>query len=266
MRDELAFAERAPLAVVLGSGLAPVCERGEILRRAPFAALRGFAAPSVPGHPGFAALASFDGHPVLVFAGRSHVYEGAGPGPVGAAVALAASLGCRGVLLTNAAGSLDPELPPGSWLLPSDVVSFPSRAARGFARAVPSGAPGAGRPGPLVSVRLREATRSAAREAGAVVADGVLAWMPGPCYETAAEARAAAAAGARAATMSTFPELVAARRHGLEAAVLSRVVNFAPNVARGGIDHAAVVRRGAEACGELAAILGRLLAATERPK
>ncbi len=267
MNDGLAsWAARSPLAVVLGSGLAGACERGEIARRVPFAGLPGFAEPSVPGHPGFAALVSFSGRPALVFAGRTHVYEGRGPGPVVAAVSLAASLGCRGILFTNAAGSLDAALPPGAWLLPSDVVSFPARAALSFAWSAPAGVPGAGRPGLLVSRRLREAVGAAARAAGSSVSDGVLAWMPGPCYETAAEARAAATAGARAATMSTLPELIAARRHGLEAAVLSRVVNFAPNVAGEPVDHAAVVRRSGEACGELAAILCRVLAGIDRPK
>ncbi len=255
--DPLApFAGAADVAIVLGSGLAGFCDAARIERRVSYAAIPSLFRSEVPGHPGFLALADFGGRSALVFAGRSHVYEGPPVERATAAVSLAADLGCRELLLTNAAGSFSPEIEPGSWLLPEDVLPFPARAASAL-----GGASAAERAfaAPLVSPRLRRAIRRAAEGAGTAVADGVLAWMIGPCYETAAEARAARAAGADAATMSIYPELVAARTRGLEAAVLSWITNFTANVSRETVDHREVMRRGGEGAARLAAIVARYL-------
>jgi purine-nucleoside phosphorylase len=252
------FAGAASVAVVLGSGLAGLCDGARIAYRVPYRDLPPLLEPAVEGHPGFLALADFGGRPALLFAGRSHLYEGQDPARVTAAVSLAADLGCTELVLTNAAGSLTAGIRPGAWLLPEDVIAFPARRISRFASA--GRLSGGARLSPLIAPRLRESLRRAAREAGTAVEDGVLAWMSGPCFETAAEARAAAAAGAHAATMSVYPELVAARFRGIDAAVLSLITNDTAGVSRGSIDHADVMKRGAEGGRRLAAIIGRLLA------
>ena len=194
--DPLApFAGAASAAVVLGSGLAGTCEAARIACRVSYRDVPALLEPAVEGHPGFLALADFGGRPALFFAGRSHLYEGHDPARATAVVSLAADLGCTELILTNAAGSLEAAVRPGAWLLPEDVLPFPARLAARLA----AGGGRAQRAGgaPLVSARLRESLRRAASAAGISLEDGVLAWMIGPCYETAAEARAAAAAGAR---------------------------------------------------------------------
>ncbi len=253
-----AFAGAAATAVVLGSGLSGACDAARVARRVPYRDVPALLEPGVPGHPGFLALADFGGRPALIFAGRSHLYEGHDPSRATAAVSLAADLGCTELILTNAAGSLETAVRPGSWLLPEDVLPFPARLAARLA----SGGGGPERAGrtPLVSARLREFLRRAASAAGVSIGDGALAWMIGPCFETAAEARAAAAAGARAATMSVYPELVAARERGIDAAVLTLVTNFTAGVSSGSVDHEDVMKRGAEAGRSLAAVLERHLA------
>ncbi len=256
------FAGAADIAVVLGSGFAAAADFARIAHRVSYRDIPSYPETTVAGHPGYLALGSFGARSVLIFAGRSHIYEGSGAAPATAAVELAADLGCGGIILTNAAGGLSGRMRPGALLMPHDVVPFPSRAAARLARC--SDRPERAARSSLVSRRLREAVRRAADGAGVPVAEGILAWMPGPSYETAAEARAALALGADAASMSVFPELVAARRRGVACAVLSWITNLAANVSRDGTSHVEVMRRGAEASRSLSAIIGNLPAPIER--
>ena len=261
--DPLAPLEGASaVAVVLGSGLADVSDLAGVTHRVPYRHIPSLFKPSVEGHPGVLALADFNGRPALLFAGRSHVYEGPPAVRASAAVSLAADLGCTEIVLTCAAGGFTPSIPPGTWLVAEDVLPFPTRLAAAF---IVGGEPEMDRASvsALVSPRLRRALRRSAIETGAAVASGVLAWMSGPCYETAAEARAAREAGADAATMSIYPELVAARRRGIDAAVLSWITNYSADVAGGPVDHAEVMRRGGEGGRLLAGIIDRFLASRD---
>ncbi|HSG27186.1 MAG TPA: hypothetical protein VLA34_01810, partial [Candidatus Krumholzibacterium sp.] len=172
-------------------------------------------------------------------------------GPQEAAVRLAAALGCRSLLVTQAAGSLRPSLPPGSWMSASDVISFPFRAV--------ACAPRAGG-GPLISEKMRARVAAAAREAGVPVRDGILFWTPGPNYETRAESMMMEAAGADAVTMSPIPELAAARGLGMRASTLSWITNHTANVDPGGSGHESVVAMGRRGRGMLRAILEKLSA------
>ena len=254
---------RARLAVVLGSGLSGLPSAFETVLSIPYAALPGFRPTSVEGHEGRLALSRIGGSDVLLFAGRFHAYEGLGPDECGAPVSLAASLGCERVVLTQAAGSLARRLRPGSWLVPSDIVTLPTASpiARcgGPARSARAERPGAR--AALISRALRLELLEAARAAGIAAAEGSILWTAGPAYETAAEARAAALIGAQAATMSGLPELVAARSLGLEAALASWITNYATHLARSPLDHAEVCRLGAEGTASLAAIVTRLAGA-----
>ncbi len=281
---------RSSLAVVLGSGLSRVAERKRELAGVPYAAIPGFGRTTVDGHPGRVSLRRIGSGVVLLFAGRFHVYEGRGPRVAAAPAFLAAALGCRRLVLTQAAGSLDKRLAPGSWMLPADIVMFPSKhglemgfpagrassgpgiSGPGFSVPGPeAGAPspssaegaiGDGRPAslaPLISEKLRADLREASREAGAAAEDGVLFWTPGPSYETSAEARAASVMGASAASMSCLPELVAARALGIESAVASWITNYTAPLASRRIDHEDVCRMGALGSASFERILVRLV-------
>ena len=238
----------AGTAVVMGSGLSPGRWPGKVLAGAEYADIDGMTVPAVEGHPGrLLLLDTGGGSRLLVFAGRAHLYEGAGWEGAGCAAAAAAALGCRRIILTQAAGSLKRSLPEGSWLLPSGIVSLPWSDSR-FSSS--------GRP--AISKRLRRSVASAAAETGLEVADGVLFWTPGPLYETPLEAAAAVLMGADAATMSPLPELAAAARMGLEAACLSFITNFAPNVSRGSTGHEEVLEGGRRGSRALSRLLPRL--------
>jgi purine-nucleoside phosphorylase len=278
----------AELAVILGSGLAPLASRTETLARVPFGRIPGFAQTSVEGHPGFVSLNTVEGERVLLIAGRFHAYEGRAIGELASPVSLAFSLGCARLIVTQAAGSLTTRLVPGTWVLASDAVFFPSTRCLDLVREAfrPSGsgdeAPershprrsrrernGAGAPeresagvperagagAPLLSKHLSEELRAAGRACGIPLVEGILCWMPGPSYETSAEGRAAAALGAEVVTMSSLPELLAAQRLSLEAAALGWVTNFTSCVAAERTEHGEVLRMGEEGARTLAMLL-----------
>ncbi|MBN1884570.1 MAG: purine-nucleoside phosphorylase [Candidatus Krumholzibacteriota bacterium] len=241
---------RAELAVVLGSGLAPPADAVEIEQTLSYADVPGLEEPAVEGHAGEILLLRIGGRRVLFFSGRVHRYEGRAPNAAESVVEAAAFFGCRRVLLTQAAGSLRRGLPPGSWLLATDVVFFP------FGGAVAGDRGGE----PIICPGFRREVAEAADAAGVPVSSGVLCWTTGPAYETPAEARAAAAIGADAATMSALPELLAARRRGLRAACLGRITNFTANVSGEETDHGDVLRAGRNGAAELLRVVSRIAA------
>ena len=241
------FKGAAGTAVVIGSGLSPKRWPGKVLAEAGYDGIDGMAVPTVEGHPGRLFLLDTGEGRLLVFAGRAHFYEGAGWEGAGSSAAAAAGLGCRRIILTQAAGSLKRSLPLGSWLLPSGVVALPWSDFRAGSTT-----------GPVISPRLRGLVACAAAETGVKTAEGVLYWTAGPVYETAAEAAAAAIMGADAATMSPLPELAVAAENGLEAVCLSYITNFAPNVSMGPTDHMDVLEAGKRGAEALSRMLPRL--------
>ncbi len=223
----------ADTAVVIGSGLSPERWPGKVIAGAEYAAIEGMEVPSVEGHPGKILLLDTGCGRLLIFAGRVHFYEGAGWGNAGGCAAAAADLGCRRIILIQAAGSLKGSLPVGSWLLPSGIVALPW-----------NNSPAASGARPALSPRLREKVASAMAETGLEVNGGILYWTAGPLFETPAEAAAAVLIGADAAAMSPLPELTEAARNGLEAVCLSYITNFAPNVSIGATGHMEVLEAG----------------------
>jgi len=253
-REFLAAAAAAPprACFVLGSGLGAVAERVRVAAGVRFADAPGFAPPTVPGHPGRLIVGTWDGVPVLVAQGRMHFYEGHPWDRVTAAVRLAAGLGAKTLVLTNAAGGIRPDLGPGTLMLTRDHLKLLDRddwrkAAEG-ARQVAAYSP-----------RLAGRLRDLAAAAGWTLAEGRYAALTGPCYETPAEVRALAAMGADAVGMSTAVEAEAAAGLGLEVAAVSCVTNRAAGLSSGPLDHADVLRTAAAPADRLANLLGRLL-------
>ncbi|MFA4948848.1 MAG: purine-nucleoside phosphorylase [Candidatus Krumholzibacteriia bacterium] len=254
----------ASCAIVLGSGLSKLVDGLESLTRIPYERIPGFGRTTVAGHPGFVSLCRLAGTPVLLFAGRFHAYEGAGADTLASPVSLAKYAGCSSIIVTQAAGSLTRRIPTRSWMLATDVIPFPSRSGLRFNREPFSGAvrgTGRRRAAPIVSKKLSAALRRSAREARVPLAEGVLCWTSGPTYETAAEARAGALMGADAATMSSFPELLAARRTGIEAACMSWITNHTANISEGRTVHAEVLESGDAGARSLGAVIAVFLRA-----
>ncbi len=243
-------------AVILGSGWAPAADAlGAPDAQIPLADLGGFPAATVAGH--IPAVRSLAVGPlrVLVFLGRAHLYEGHPESAVVHGVRTAVAAGCGVIVLTNAAGGIRPDLAVGQPVLISDQLNLIGRS------------PLAGPPPPagyagrftdlsdLYAARLR----ALARAADPGLAEGVYAALPGPHYETPAEIRMLAAAGADMVGMSTALEAIAARHLGAEVLGISLVTNPAAGLSAGGLDHAEVLAAGQRSAGRIGALLARLL-------
>lgn len=243
-------------AVVLGSGLGVLLEswRPGILIEG--GQLPGYPRSSVPGHAGRLAIVRWGNRRGLVFQGRVHLYEGYRRPAVTFAVRLAAALGAQWIILTNAAGSVDPRLTPGTIMVVEDHI----RLFLG-PRASGAGCPGRClRGSPYDQRRTEEAFRILSRE-GLRVVRGVLSGGLGPSYETAAEVEMTRRVGAQAACMSTVLEAEEAARQGMQVVCLSLVTNLATGLSARPLDHAEVVAVANEVGPRLAGGIAELIRA-----
>ena len=232
------------VAVVMGSGWAPAAEAfGPTLDAVEMAQLPGFSAPTVAGHGGEIRSVRVGGHGVLLFLGRTHLYEGLGVDPVVHGIRTAAAAGVRTVVLTNAAGGLSPGHRVGQPVLISDHLNLTARSPLVGANFVDLT--------DLYSARLR----TLARELDPTLTEGVYAALPGPHYETPAEIRMLRTLGADLVGMSTALEAIAARAAGMEVFGLSMVTNAAAGITGEKLDHQEVLAAGKAAAGRLGQFL-----------
>src|SRR6476619_5646914 len=176
------------VGIVLGSGLGELADELADPVAIPFADLPGWPAATAPGHAGRLLLGGFGGRPVVMLQGRFHLYEGNDPGLIIQPVLLFRQLGARLVVLTNAAGGLDPSFGPGSLMVMSDHINLTGRN--------PLIGPNADELGPRFpdltdawDPGLRERLRAAAATEGIELAEGVYVGLTGPTFETPAEVR-----------------------------------------------------------------------------
>jgi purine-nucleoside phosphorylase len=232
------------VAVVMGSGWAPAADAfGAAAGAVAIGELPGFAAPTAVGHGGEVRSVQVGGRRVLLFLGRTHLYEGRGVEPVVHGVRTAAAAGVRTVVLTNAAGGLAPEHRVGQAVVIADHLNLTARSPLVGANFVDLT--------DLYSARLR----SLARELDPSLTEGVYAALPGPHYETPAEIRMLRTLGADLVGMSTALEAIAARAAGLEVFGLSMVTNAAAGITGEKLDHQEVLAAGKAAAGRLGEFL-----------
>jgi purine-nucleoside phosphorylase len=215
------------VALVLGSGLGDAVVEDIVAdAEVAFEALPGFPPSSVPGHAGRLVLGELYGLPVAVFRGRIHFYEGHGIATTTLIPRLCAGLGVRTLVLTNAAGGLDPTDRPGTLMVIADHLNFLGVNPLAGWRFL-DGRPAFVDLSAVYDRDLAAAAEEAAERAGVTVRRGVYAALPGPSYETRAETRFLASAGADAVGMSTVPEAVAAVALGLRVLAISCITNVA---------------------------------------
>lgn len=244
--------------IVLGSGLGGLADELEDPVAIPFADLPGWPATSAPGHVGRLLLGRLGGRPVAMLQGRFHLYEGNAPGLVVQPVLLFRRLGARIVVLTNAAGGLDPSFGPGTLLVISDHINL-----TGQNPLIGPNADSIGDRFPDMtdawSRRLRARLHDAGRAEGVELAEGVYVGLVGPNYETPAEVRLYASLGGHAVGMSTVMECIAARWAGLEVCGISLVTNAGAGYTGEPLAHEEVLAAGAEAGPRLARVISRFL-------
>lgn len=242
-------------ALVLGSGMSSLAEALRPQLSVPFAEIPDLPATSVTGHKGRLTLGDWAGRRVLVYEGRLHFYEGHSWDDVLLPVRIAASLGTRILLQTNAAGGIHDDLGPGSLMAIRDHIEW----TRPYCWREPGpGALGPPRPSPYAP-RLLDVLRRAAAELGIPLKRGVYGVVTGPSYETPAEVRALRAWGADAAGMSTAREAQAAFELGLECAAISLITNKGAGLSEAPLDHKEVLTTAAAQAEHLVRLLTRFL-------
>jgi purine-nucleoside phosphorylase len=236
------------LAVVLGSGWDGIADAVNNAIDIPYAELPAFPALSVAGHAGTLRLGAIGGREIALLRGRKHAYENGDAAGMKGAIRTLAGMGCGTVLLTNAAGSLDPAMRPGSLMLINDHLNVVQRT------------PLHQEPGNERFVNMADAydpallarAKGAAAVAGITLHEGVYAWVLGPQFETPAEIRMLQRLGAQAVGMSTVPETILARHAGLKVLGISMLTNMGCGMEAEVLSHAHTLST-ADATRELAA-------------
>jgi purine-nucleoside phosphorylase len=243
-------------AVVLGSGWLPAADAlGHTAAEFPLAELGGFPQPTVAGHAPVARSVLVGSQRVLVYLGRTHLYEGLPVDAVVHGVRTAAAAGCRVLVLTNAAGGINENYQVGQPVLLSDHLNLTGRSPltgpeppTGFASRFVDLTD-------LYSPRLR----ALARQADPSLVEGVYAALHGPHYETPAEIRMLRAAGADMVGMSTALEAIAARHRGAEVLGISLITNPAAGLSPSGLSHADVIAAGQASAARVGTLLAQVL-------
>lgn len=248
--------DRVDLGLVLGSGLGKAALALEPQAELGYEQISHFPVSGVQGHEGKLLLCRLAGKTVLVLKGRFHYYEGYTMRGVTFPMRVLSRLGAGKVILTNAAGGLNRRFRPGDFMVVTDHINLMGD-------------------NPLIGVTdeslgprfvdLRDAydvhlvdqAVAAAGTLGLKVHRGVLAAVSGPSYETGAEARFLARAGADAVTMSTVPETIVARQAGMKVLAISCITNSLWH--EGEIGHAEVVNMGEKVSASLAHWLRELI-------
>ena len=253
------------VGIVLGSGLGGLADDLVDPVAIPFAELPGWPAATAPGHAGRLLLGELGGRSVVMLQGRFHLYEGNDPGLVIQPVLLFHALGARIVVLTNAAGGLDPSFGPGTLMVMRDHINLTGRS--------PLMGPNADELGARFpdltdawSPRLRERLHAAGAAESIDLEEGIYIGLTGPTYETPAEVRMLAGLGGHAVGMSTVLECIAARWVGLEVCGVSLVTNAGAGYTGEPLTHEEVLASGAIAGPHLAKVIRRFVAELPAPK
>lgn len=248
------------IGLVLGSGLAGFAETVDAVARIPYGDLDGFPPCTNQTHPGDLILGTVGGRAVACLNGRAHLYEGVAPAQLAVPIRTLAALGCQGLIVTNAAGSLDPDAPPGRIMVINDHINL--QGANTLAgqhdpahgeRFVPMNG--------AYDNELREFSHRIARGHDIALAEGVYLAVTGPSFETPAEIRAFRTLGADAVGMSTVQEVIAARQAGLRVLGLSLMTNMAAGLVDTPPSADEVMETAAAAAQDVETLLSALIAA-----
>ena len=220
---------RPRLGLILGSGLNPLADEVVGADRIPYGDIPHFPRPSVEGHKGQLVIGQLAGQDVLIMQGRAHPYEGYTLQQVTLPVRVMGELGIGTLILTNAAGGLNPTFRAGDLMLINDHIGL---------MAIVGGNPLWGPNDPTLGPRfpamnkaydpeLRALVRRVAAEQGTELREGVYIGLGGPTFETPAEVRFARMIGGDATGMSTVPEVIVARHMGMRVLGISGISNVA---------------------------------------
>jgi purine-nucleoside phosphorylase len=241
------------IALVVGSGLGGVA--GMITKPVviPYADIPNFPQPTVAGHAGQMIFGELAGKRLMVLSGRFHLYEGRSLAEITYPVHVVDALGVKILIITNAAGGINPTFNPGDLMIIEDHINF--MGANPLIGLRENGSIKFTDMTQAYSTRLREKLEAAAEKLQLPLRRGVYLAGTGPSYETPAEVKAFAWVGADAVGMSTVPEVLMARYHNLEVVGISCITNLAAGISGKKISHEEVLEIGKVAQGKLTKLL-----------
>ncbi len=226
--------DQIEFAFILGTGMSHVADGLENAVTIPYADLPGFPGSDISGHDPRLVVGIQEGVRVAYLLGRAHYYEKGDPKAMESALETLAMVGIRSVVITNAAGSVNADMYPGTLVQITDHINF-----NGMNPLIGNASDGG-----FVSMteaydkRLNKRMKAAAAAAGVGLKEGIYMWFSGPSFETPAEVRMARILGADLLGMSTVPEVIMARRLALHITAVSVVTNFAAGFNNGNPSHA----------------------------
>ena len=224
------------IGLILGSGLGAYADKLEGGRAIDYAEIPGFPRSRVAGHQGRLIVGRRAGATCAAMQGRVHMYEGHSAATVAFPARVLIALGAKVLIVTNAAGGLNPSWPPGTLMLIRDHIDM--------LRDHPLRGPNDDRLGPrfpdmthAYAAELRDRVKAAAARENIALAEGVYVAMPGPTYETPAEVTMLQRLGADATGMSTVPEVIVARHMGARVVGISCITNHAAGITGESLSH-----------------------------
>lgn len=257
---DTAFADHLPqafrdepidVALILGSGWGEVFTPEALHATVSYADLPGFGAASVVGHKGELLLMTLAGRRVMIFSGRRHYYEGCTMEQIVYPIRLIRALGVKKLLITNAAGGINPTFRAGDLMVLTDHMNLTGVSPlRG-----PHDASWCTRFPDMTHVYDPQLSQILLQRGGENIRQGVYVFSPGPSYETPAEIKAYGILGADAVGMSTVPEAIMAHAGGIRVAALSCITNMAAGLHTSALVHEEVLAESESAKPRMAALL-----------
>lgn len=241
-------------AIILGSGLGQIADELSDKIIIKYNDIEGFPKSSVSGHAGQLVIGKLDGIDVLCMQGRIHLYEGHPPQSIDLIIKAFKKLGIENLIVTNAAGSLDVDMPAGSLMLIKDHINFSGQ-------------------NPLIGINddklgprfpdmsnaydsdIRDKVKKIAKKEDIKLHEGVYLMVSGPNFETAAEIMAFRILGADAVGMSTVPEVISAIHSGMKVLGISAITNLGTGLRDGVQSHEETLHEGRKASENLIKLL-----------
>lgn len=253
---------RPTFGLVLGSGFGSFVDDVKVAASWTFREIPGFPPTSVVGHQGRFVIGLLEGQVLAILQGRLHLYEGHDADQVCLGVRMLGELGCRDLLLTNAAGGIAPQLRTGSWMILRDHLNLTGQNPL-CGSSIEAWGPRFPDMGEIYKHAWSDELRAASRTSGIHLEEGVLAGLLGPSYETPAEVQMLKILGADAVGMSTVLEAIAAHHRGMRVAGLSCIANSAAGLQSGQLSHGDVEREVLATVPQLSHLISSLLRARQ---
>ncbi len=238
IKEKLSWSDE-PVGVILGSGLGSFVDELQDQEVIPYTEIPNFSQTTVVGHSGELVKGTINGRTVLAMKGRFHIYEGHPVQSVVLPIRVLAKLGCKKIIITNAAGGINKDFHPADLVLINDHINM-----MGQNPLIGTNLEEFGPRFPDMSEaypkKLRELAHKCGEKIGLKLKEGVYAGWLGPSYETPAEIRLLRTLGADLVGMSTVPEVIAANHAGVEVLGISCVTNYAAGISNEKLSHAEV--------------------------